>query len=679
MKIFLLLFTFLASLGQLAGQVYAIVTVEYTETTGTPEKQFVIQLDHAHAPRSVAAFMLLAEPKESYYRNRFATTTLNPAGEYIPINSNGSLLLPSSTIYNVLPTTPGNSPTVAFVTRQATGSVLATLTRSESTWTSDNPYFTLAKVTINNIPYYRLETNTEIPYFDSTDNYYRNQAVNSTGNPTGEYIPSLAGGTALSSAAAYTIVADTADFLPNGATLTQKATGSEVARFTRINSTWYSSNPGYTLTFNSSSSTARFIIKEDVSILPTLTKGPFYGDDDLLRFGGDYPYISLGREKAVPNQRSGLVFQNEIVDNNYANFSNANLWGGRFATTSGVVSANQRYAVAFANSGVGAPNTAGGEVLITGFYGNPNYDGRHTHIGTVLSSNYTKQSGGVVSASRFTVDEILNGTTAELRSIEFEVFNSTFDPIEFLNPYLVDDNMPTAQLLERSTPEVDFSGARRSILSGGEPGQQRFLEHSEDLLSWAPIGSAGYPINASSEYGLSVDWPSQPGGPSGTQLSILEKYPRSFFRTTPMVIEHPRWPASDFEEALPNAGLTLKGRVVDGDNPQVINVFNIYLNSTGDAGILEGIGGDLAGTHNLDTVTYEQTSPFIGVLSMESETLPEVLRLRLYFDSHKESELTNGRQPIERFHRLTTQEVEVAGNTIIFEQVSEFGIWKSIN
>ncbi|WP_411846777.1 hypothetical protein AAFN60_04355 [Roseibacillus persicicus] len=675
MKILALLTAIFASLGQLSAQVYAIITVEFTEASSNQLRSFVIQLDHDHAPRSVAAFMLLAEPQEKYYRNTFATLGYNPAGQYVPANEDGSPLLPASTIYRIL--VDNNDPTTGYVVRQASGTVMATLTFEDNEWTSDNSHFSVSY----NSTYqrYTLTTNTTIPYFDSTDNYYRNKNPISSSNPKGEYIPSQSTGASASGATAYIIAADSLTPTPSEAFLLQQPGNVQVAKFTRVGTgnTWTSDNPSFTLNSNPSSTTSRFIITEDVSLTPTLTSGEFYGNDDMVLVEGDHPFLSIGKSKATANQANGLVFQNEVVDVNHATFSDADLWGARFATSAGLVGNAQRYAVAFANAGVGLPNTAGGEILITGFYGNPDYDGRHTHIGNVISGTYFPLGGGAVAGSRVTVDQILAGEPAELRAINFEISNSNFDPIEYVSPLLADVRLPRPSVEERSTPCADFSGTRRSILSGGEPGQLRFLERSDDFSTWTLVGKSGYPLNADSEYGLNVDWPSQTGGPSGTRLSIMEKYPRSFFRTLPMVIDHPQWPAADFEDQLPNADLSLKGRVVDGDNPQVLNVFNIFLNSTGDAGILQGIGGDLSGTHELTSVTFEQTSPMIGELTMVGETLPETLRLRLYFDSHKGGELTGGRNPIERFHRITTEEVTVGGNTIIFEQVSEFGIWVS--
>ena len=669
---FLLLFACLAPLGQLAAQVFAIVTVDYTNVGSNSLRQFVIQLNENHAPRSVAAFMLLGEPKQTFYRNSNLTTTVNPAGQYSLTNEEGTLFT-NTFAYTIIAENLGPSPSTAILIQGT--SVLANLSRDSNTnlWSSSNPAFSISynSETLR----YMVEATAELPHFDGTDNFYRNGAISAT-NPTGDYSPSLAGGGELPGEAAYTILAITNNFFQiTGATLTRKGSDTVEATFTPQGLSWISDNPGYSLSVFDS----RFILKEDVAIIPTLTTEPLYTPDDFLLIGGDHPHLSLGRAGAAPNQANGFIFQDEIVDVGFATFQNDSLWGNRFATNAGLVGNQQRYAVAFANSSTQLPASAGGEVLITGFNGNPDFDGRHTHVGTVFGSTYFRLSGGTVPGSRIIVDQLLAGEPATFVSIEFENQSTSFDPITFTNPILQDIRLPGVSLSGRSAPSLDFSNSRRQVLSGASPGDFRRLERSSDLLSWTAIGTAGSPLAASSPYGLDIDRPSRLDVLTGIRHSILEDNPRSFFRTTLTAINFPQWPAAQFEDNLPNANLSFRGRVVDGDNPQVLNVYNIFLDSTGQAGILDGIGGDLAGTHILSSISYFQTGPFTGELELVSDTLPELLRLRLYFDSHKGGELTGGRNPIERFHRLTIQELNIAGNNFFQEQVSEFGIWISNN
>jgi cyclophilin family peptidyl-prolyl cis-trans isomerase len=677
MKTLLCLLALLCSLPQARAQVYAIVTVELTQLSNNNLREFVLLLDDEHAPRSVAAFMLLGEPNESSYRNRLRTFTLNPSGQYIPSTEAGAPTTPSFTAYTISTNAPGNSPSVAFLSRPG-GSVLATFTRTGDDWNSDNPAITLRYNSNQSVQSFMIDIKAELPHFDATDNYFRNSS-SSLNNPGGSYSPSQAGGAALDGDPVFTMTPIfTPTFQITGATLSRNSNEQVVATFTREGVQWVSDNAGYSLNYSSSAN--RYVLRENVALAPTLTTEPFYGDDDMIFVGGDHPYLSLGRDKAVPNQSNGLIFQNEIVDVNAASFSNDSLWGLRFADLNGNVGNSQRYAVAFANIGTQSPNTAGGEVLITGFAGNPDFDGRHTHIGYVVNGTYFKQSGGTVPGSRPLIDLIMGGEPAEFRGIRFENASNTFDAFEFTNPGLAEIRLPRPEMLtERSVPCAESIDDEVHIFSGGTPGELRFLERSDDFSSWSFFATAGEPVGADARYGLNIERPSILNTGTGERSRIRDAHPDSFFRTTPMVVDHPQWPASLFRDELPNASLSFKGRVVDGDNPQVLNVFNIFLDATGKAGQLQGVGGDLAGNHVLSSVRYYQTGPMTGELELEGDTLPELLRLRLYFDSHKGGELTGGRNPIERFHRLAINEVEIAGNSFFLQQVSEFGIWISNN
>lgn len=675
MKFFLLFCTLFASLAELAGEVFAIVTVEFTELSSDPFRQFVIGLDPGHAPRSVSAFMLMGEPREDFFRNRLATLSLNPSGDYVPATEGGTLLFPSSNVYTITANDSSNAPSSAVV-RGPGGSILANLTRDGAVWDSDNPAITLRYNDNPNVLRYMLDVRAEFTYFDSSDNFYAS-SNDSVTDPTGDYQTSQADGSAPQGEAVYRVAATLTDSEITGATLTRIANPILAATFTRMGSDWTSDNPGFELSVATGEG---FVLRENVAIVPTLTQEPFYDDEELILNGGAFPHLSLGRTKALANQRNGLVFQNEVVDVNAANFTSLSLWGNRFANTSGFVGPGQRYAVAFANSELEAPNTAGGEILITGFGGNPLFEGPHTHIGDVVSSTYSRLGGGTVPASRFIVDQIVSGAPAVVRRIEFENRSNSFDPLEFSNPMRPETRLPRPILLaERSTPFVTTNNSEIEIFAGGLPGQLRSLERSSDLSSWSSFTLAGNPVNAQARYGLNVGRPSQLDTSTGTRRSIQEVFPRSFFRTTPLAIDHPQWPAARFEDVLPGASFRFRGRRVAGGNPEDLNFFNLFLDTTGQVAILEGVGGDLRGNHFVSSVRYQQTGPLTGELELEGETLPELVRMRLAFDSHKQGELTGGREPIERFYRLRIQDIGSDEGAVFREVVSEFGVWSAIN
>ncbi|MBK1832930.1 hypothetical protein [Roseibacillus ishigakijimensis] len=499
--------------------------------------------------------------------------------------------------------------------------------------------------------------------------HFRSKLATTVNNPHGEYVPADANGTLLPGGTAYTIVAANSSANPPSATLFLSATSSKMATFTNNNGTWTSDNPYVSLFYNGSTMVRRFMIKEDPKlsyldeVTGEVTSGPFYDNEDILRITGEHPYLSLGKKTFGTNNSPGWSMQNEMIDQFHNDFNDsAGPWGDRFSNAAGIVGPSQQFAVALANRSLLEPNTAGAEILITGVAGNPDFRGRHTHIGRVVSGPYTGNTNPstYVPSSRAVVQTIINGEPAKINSITFENQNvSNFHPIALLGEN--DDNisLPTISL-STSRAELDFSpltGPR--VLTGAQPGEIRYLDASTDLESWNRVGQSSYPIDGSAESGFDL-------------TPTLAANQRGFFRTSATVSTYPDWPAEEFAEGFPNAFFKFKGREnEEGTASQVLNIFNLYLNAAGTAGILAGLGGDLQGEYSIDSVDYQASGPFRGNLTLDGPNLPEPLRLRLYFDSHRTGEINSGQPLINRFHRLVTREV----NGFPFEQAAEFGIW----
>lgn len=500
--------------------------------------------------------------------------------------------------------------------------------------------------------------------------YYRNRGFATlSNNPSGFYQPSTESGIISNGASdAYTIsingntngVSD----VPSGSIATVFRSGSSdpVATLLLIGNSWiHQKGPFDTYDFSVSynSSIFRYILNvaTDVPYLnPTngsLSTQPFYDNNGAVSVvGGDYPYLTMGERSSGVDTSPGWLLQNEVINPNANTIDSNAVFGNHFANAFGNVTTDQTYAVAFANDGLTRLNTASSKLWVTGQDGNPNFEGRQTYIGTVVFGNYQNNTvfpNTSISGSRALVSDILRGSrSATLQSIRFETIGT---------PYLAIDGAPTiplASLSSTSEPSLDFSAPTDPrFFTGSSPGQLRLVDSSTDLLSWARLGQSNFPSGALAEGGLSID--SSPA--------------RQFFRVNPFIVTYPSWPSQSFTPY--NQEMLFLGRAFESSNrPRSLNLFLLDLNSSDEPGILQANGGDLNGTHILTDIEYTITSPFQGELSMESSTLPDTLKLRLYFDAHKPEEL-NANGVLDRFHRIIP-----SSSNPLAEEKGEFGLWQ---
>ncbi len=510
--------------------------------------------------------------------------------------------------------------------------------------------------------------------------FFRNSGnATLTNNPSGSYRPSNEMGALLPGGVeTYTISVNgsTALFnLPQGsvAIVNRTASINEVARFRLVGSTWEPiPDPFSPFTFRLqyNSDFLRWALEVDTSVTyldefdGSLTSGPFYDPPTLPRpipvIGGDHPYISLGRRDSAANRPPGWVIQNEVIDPNFNNILSNSIFGNHFANIGGNVGAEQRYAVAFANDSRSLLNTAASELLITGTAGNPEFEGRHTCIGRVVEGTF-RNPPTTIPGSRNLVDAIISGARpAQIRSIRFENIGLNFSAIDFGN------RLPLVTASEGAA-RLDFSDRENPFLFANTgPGQIRFLDSSTDLQTWSRIGQTSRPSNGAPETGFPL-------------RNALATSPRLFFSVSPVQVTYPDWPSEDFDFS----GLRIRfvGREDDTPNtaPQVLNNFFINFDNNLDEGVLDGSTGLLSGIHELTNVSYQATGPFTGEIEMESETLAETLRFRLYFDAHKQSEVNSG-TIIDRYHRLEDRVITILGQDIVIEnQVQEFGLWSIQN
>ena len=680
MKVLTILFCLLATTMQLLSQeTVAIVTVNLlNENTNTP-RRFVIDLDTDHAPRSIAALLLLASPQESFFRNQNATLIDNPNGQYVPALEDGTLL-PGGAELTILSESPiGDPPASATLFRNISSSQLATFTPQGSRiWNSDNPVFELSFNSAVNVQRFMIKTNTNFPYIDTTDNIYTGTFVSNT-NPSTVYIPTDALGNSVPGVVNYTIQSSDPNPYnpaPQSFDLIDPRSDSVIATFTPpvpnlppgIAGTvvWTSNNPGFNLILNSfSNGTAPFYqLFEDVSLVTQLTTGSFYDGSEIDLVIGEHPYLSFGNISSGGVSAPGWALQNEMVETSSNSFQLLRgPWGNLFATEFGTVGPQQRYSVALANTDLFSPNTAGAEILITGVAGNPTFRGRHTFIGTVRANNYFSTQFGTVSGAtgggRPLVDLMISGEPAEIVSIDFESTNTIFDPLEFLGQ---SDQILTIPEIgfERAEPELRRTGNQLEIFSNPPGGQSRFVEASilaNNPPIWSQVGQTLRPFSILNDEGI-TEIQDEVGFNLQTTIAAT---PRAFFRISPANVTYPTLPATTFQEQLANAVLRFRGlEDEDEEVAQVLNVFNIVLNSDGSEGILSGIGGDLSGNHSI-TTDYTVTGPFEGELILESPTLPETIQLELYFDAHSASEVNSGLPFINRFRRFGFRERVIPG------------------
>ena len=562
MKRIVLLLAFSLTTIQLPAQdVVAIVTMRVTNPTDT-NARFVIDLDPANAPRSVAQLVKLADPSPRFYRkNGSGTLTNNPAGIYDPSDADGFPLGGANSTYSISvnnATRPFASNvslgTVATVTRNPSGATVATLVRGGSGWIHQRgdfePYqFSLAYN--SSMVRWILNVEIDLPYL----------------NPT----------------------------------------------------------------------------------TSTLTSGPFYNSGSPIpAAGGSFPFLTIGERGSSTAPSPGWVLPNEIINRSVNTLTSNSVFGNHFANTIGIVTNAQRYAVAFANEDLITPNTAGSQLLVTGFNGNPNFEGRHTYIGDIFLGTYINREvvpNTVVSNSRGLVDSLLNGSrSATLTSIDIETSGSfPFLPIDGAR------TTPTPEI-SSSCPRLDFPAPDSPLLlTGSSRGQIRLVETSPDLRNWLPAGQSSFPPNALAEAGFS------------SQRNLA----RQFYRVNPLAVTYPSFPSQLLN--LINTQIRLRGLIIDSNSgPQSLNDVTLSLGSSGQSGTLTGTGGDLAGSHSLSEVNYAVTGPYEGVLSMESPSFSDPLKFRLYF----EPEYSGGM--IARYHRLVPAS---AGSNV--EVKNEYGVWRT--
>ena len=430
----------------------------------------------------------------------------------------------------------------------------------------------------------------------------------------------------------------------------------------------------FNLNYNTAFNRWALVVNSEISYLDEfsgeVTSGPFYDNEGAIPITGlgtNHPYLGLGTRDTSTNPSPGWIIQNEMIEPSQNNFNanNNNLFGNHFANAGGTTGADQGYAVALANAFLRTPNTASSQILITGNNGNPDFEGRHTCIGTVVQGTYRNNTvipTTTIPGSRLFVDSLLTGTRgATLRSIRFESIASTFHP---LDAGVLVPSVSTQE--ETGAIKLDLSSLENPrILTGSSPGQVRFVDGSTDLLTWTRLGESNFPNNASEEIGL--------------DFNISDTFPRQFFQLSPTVVSYPTWPSEDFE--FLGRTIRFRGREIDVEGaPQVLSNFFITFDSSIPIAVLNGDGaGEPSGVHILTDISYQATNPYTGELSMESETLADPLRIRLYFDAHKQREFTDG-IIIDRYHLLLDQVVTTpVGDILIPDQLQEFGIWQIIN
>lgn len=652
--------------------------------------RFAIDLDVAHAPRNIANLALLAEPGVSFFRAQAATAFNTPTGNYVPAQENGALL-PGPAAFTITANDPFN-PTLAGLAL-ANSSTVALPTEiarfsAESpafSWSSSNAAFDLF---FNpNIARFMLRVDTRRQYIDTTNNIYSNAGTVTTTNPSSIYTPSDGLGTNEEGIVSYQLIGD--EILPNilnpnpeRVDLIDQRNNVTVASFTSASpgqpSFWNSNNPAFTLSLNFSNGQPFFIINEDVSLHSQVTTENFYDNSPITITGGSNPFLSLGSRTAGNARSPGWLIQNEMIDA-FANslFAEEGPWGNRFATVNGLNVVSQPYAVAFANTNLVTPNTAGGEILVTGALGNPDFRGRHTHIGTVRAANYFPQSGGIVSGSRIVVQQLLAGGIAPPRlvSIEVDILNNLFNPIEFLAQDQNFVSLPSI-IYQPVSPELRrTSTGGLELFTNTSSGTLRSIEASSlDSFPpiWSPLANALFPPNTAEEIGFDLQ-------------ATLEANQRAFFRVNPAGSSYPEWPAVDFINEIPNSTLNLRGRVdeIGGGVNFILSAFALFFNADGDGGTLVGNVGDLTGEHELTSVSYRAVSPYEGELECESPTLDEPLFLRIYFDAHNELVENSGSPLIHRFHRMGFRERFILpsnpefGTFLQFIRL-EYGVWQEI-
>ena len=558
MKRIFLLVALLSATLQLRGQeVFAIVTV----ATGSDSGRFVIELDPANAPRSVAQLMLLADPSDQLFRNSsFATLTNNPAGSYEPSDAVGFATPGGVNTYSISvngstrPTSSVPSGTVATVTRSGSDASVATFVRGGSSWIhqrSDFEPYVFSLSYNSNFNRYMLTVEIDLPYLQAS----------------------------------------------NG----------------------------------------------------TLTSGPFYDSGGPIPLTtGTFPFLTIGERVSGVNTAPGWLLPNEIINPAAPSVESDSVFGNHFVNTFGNVSTSQRYAVAFANEDLTSPNTAGSKLLITGFSGNPNFEGRHTYVGEIVFGSYQNNSvtpSTIVPGSRELVDTLLTGSpSVTLTSIDIETRGSS--------PFLPIDGAPTlpALAITPSQPCLDFSSSNSPLLlADSSRGQVRLVERSFDLRKWFRAGESNFPPNAPFELGF----PFQRNGD------------RQFFRVNPLAVTYSSWPSQLLN--LINRQIRFQGLAIDSTSgPQTLNNFIVSFDNTGLAGTLTAAGGDLDGNRTISDVVYSITGPYEGTLSMRVSNLPRTLKLRLYFEA------TYNGGMIARFHRLVPNSEDIS-----LEEKGEYGVWRT--
>jgi len=308
-----------------AQNVVAVVTVQF-QSGGFPEARFAIRLNEEHAPRSVAAFMLLARPEVTHF---ISQNSLTPRGNYLAADESGNLIIPSTAAFEILANDPFNPTQLQLITLGSGnlglggGVLLATFTANGSLWDSDNPHFSFQ----NNSP----------------------------------------------------------------------------------------ANSRYFLTVDSSLSYVNEFEQE-------ITEEPFYDGNDIEQIDAAFPTASIVGPNGTNLSALGWLLQNEMVEIGISNpfDSTTGPWGTQFANQFGNVTNNNRFAVAFANTDLSTPNTGNGEVILTGFLGNPNFRGRYTLLGTV-ENNFFDLSVGAVNGGNTIVQTLVDGEAAEVIDIQFVI------------------------------------------------------------------------------------------------------------------------------------------------------------------------------------------------------------------------------------------------------------------
>ena len=447
-----------------------------------------------------------------------------------------------------------------------------------------------------------------------------------------------------------------------------------LATFTADGARWESDNPHFSFQ-NSSPSNSGFFLTIDSSLSyvneleQTITEEAFYDGNNVEHIGGNFPVASLIGPNGTDLSALGWLIQNEMVDITISDPFNSftGPWGDQFANQFGTVLNNNRFAVAFANTSLSSPNTGNGEVILTGLLGNPNFRGRHTHLGTI-ENNFFDSSVGAVNGGNTVVQLLVDGEAAQVIDIQFVNNSISFNPLIYLatNPAIA--SFPSIREIDVDLT-INDSATPPRIESGLSPGETAILTGSTDLQSWNELAQLSHPINATE-------------APSFDFEQILANNDQAFFRLEGAVVTYPVWPSEAFADAYLGETIGFRGADTDTDDANIVlNVFDVLFSEAEPTGILfgepTGVNGaatDLGGTHLLQNITYDVTGPYEGVLTMEGETLPETLRLRLYFDSHKFDESP---PLIERYHRLTTQVVSTPFGDFVFDAVSEFGIFEN--